>query len=45
MKTAVKYFFGIALVFIVASRATGAGTLITDTFNGASNLQRTLQGR
>lgn len=45
MKTGLKYFFGIAALFILASHATGGGQLISSTFNGASNLQRTLQGR
>jgi hypothetical protein len=45
VKKGVLYFFGIAALFIVVSRATGAGTLITSSFNGASTLERTLQGR
>jgi hypothetical protein len=40
-----KYLAVLAGIVIVVNHYTGAGTLVTDTFNGASSLDKTVQGR
>jgi hypothetical protein len=45
MKKGLFYVAVLTGLYIVASRATNAGTLITDTANGGAKFVSTLQGR
>jgi hypothetical protein len=45
MNKALKYFAVLVGTYIVVSKATGAGTLLTKGAAGASQFTKTLQGR
>ena len=45
MKKVLIYGGGLIALYLVTVRATGAGTLITDSTAGATNLVRAFQGR